>query len=116
MNTYVIDIDHTICTASWSEKLNAYDYQNASPHWDVINKIQLLYNQGHTIILFTARGMRTFSGNVKKIENFHRPILEKWLNDHNLKYHNLVFGKPWGPNVYYVDDKNLSIQEFINQK
>lgn len=115
MNTYVIDVDHTICTAPWNDDCKAYDYKKANPHPEMIQAINKAYHEGNIIILFTARGMRTFNGNVELIENYHRPILEEWLLKHSVNYHDLIFGKPWGPNVHYIDDKNLSIEEFIKK-
>ena len=41
----------------------------------------------------------------------YREITEKWLHKNNVKYTRLEFGKPNAD--YYVDDKNLSIKEFI---
>jgi len=115
LQTFVIDIDDTISYISQYE-LNSNkiaDYQNSIPIKPVIDKINKLYNQGHKIILFTSRGMRTFKGDIKKIIEYHKPILEKWLKKYNVKYHELYFGKPWGKNVRYVDDKNLTINQFI---
>ena len=34
-----------------------------------------------------------------------------WLKNNGVKYHRLMFGKPNGD--YYIDDKNLSIKEFL---
>ena len=41
----------------------------------------------------------------------YRLITEKWLLKNNVKYHSLMFGKPNAD--YYVDDKNISIDEFV---
>jgi len=107
----VMDIDLTICE---TEVINGKgDYENAKPLCAVINKSNKLYDEGINIILYTARGMRTFANNVKKIEEFHRPILEKWLNKHNVKYNELIFGKLWKPDYYFVDDRSLTINQFL---
>lgn len=107
----VMDIDLTICKA---EVINGKgDYVNAKPILPVINKSNKLYDEGINIILYTARGMRTFKNDVSKIEEFHRPILEKWLNQNNVKYNELVFGKLWKPDYYFVDDRSLTINQFI---
>ena len=112
--TFVIDIDNTICVAF--KVGDAYDYINAKPIQNVIDEINKNYLLGNRIILFTSRGMRTFDRNIDKIEEFHRPILEKWLKKNKVGYDELIFGKPWGPNVHYIDDKNLSIDEFVGEK
>ena len=36
-----------------------------------------------------------------------------WLEKYQIPYNELIFGKPWGPNVYYVDDKNLTLNQFL---
>jgi hypothetical protein len=53
---YVIDIDGTICTSSNG------NYTLAKPLKKRIKKINLLYDNGNDIILYTARGMNTFNG------------------------------------------------------
>lgn len=110
MKTFIIDIDGTIC-----HSVPGGDYSKAEPILEVINKINKEYESGNKILLYTARGMRTFSGDVFKISSFHGPILETWLAKYNVKYHDLVFGKLWSPGeLYYVDDHNLSINEFLD--
>jgi hypothetical protein len=49
MRIYV-DIDNTIC------KTEGNDYVNSKPILDNIEKINKLYNEGNTIIYWTARG------------------------------------------------------------
>ena len=113
--TFVIDIDDTISVTEKDENGDGI-YPEAKPIQQVIDKINYLYQVGHTIILLTARGMRTFQGNTKKIDVHHRPILEKWLSLHNVNYHTLIFGKPWGPNVHYIDDRGLTVDQFVDNK
>jgi hypothetical protein len=48
---YIVDIDGTIC-----ETVDG-DYENSRPLNDRIAKINALYDEGHTIIYWTARGM-----------------------------------------------------------
>jgi capsule biosynthesis phosphatase len=110
--TYVIDIDDTIAIIDESKK-RPYRYIEAIPNIQVIKKIKEKYEQGHQIILFTARGMNTFGGDAKSAEGFHKPILLKWLKKYDVCYHQIIFGKPWGPNVWYVDDRAMKIDEFL---
>jgi capsule biosynthesis phosphatase len=66
------------------------------------------------IDIFSARNMRTYKGDLQKIESFTRPIAEKWLEEKGVSYDNLTLGKPWcGVGGYYVDDRNLSLEEFV---
>tara|TARA_B100000131_G_C18121591_1_gene613106 strand:- start:4144 stop:4476 length:333 start_codon:yes stop_codon:yes gene_type:complete len=104
---FVIDIDDTISEWDWDR-----DYLNFVPKPDTINKINELYDNGHYIILFTARGMMSAKGNLDDINNRIRPPLEQWLINNNVKHHELIMGKPAGD--YYIDDKNLTIDQFVN--
>ena len=65
--TYVIDIDGTIC--DWEE---GRDYTLSQPFPQRIKDINDLYDKGHSVIYFTARGMGRFAGNVDKaVEAFY---------------------------------------------
>ena len=103
---FVFDIDDTL--SEWNPDR---DYENFKPNRDVIYNIHKLYYKGHHITLHTARGMLSMRGNLEKIEKEIRPPLEKWLEKWNVKYDVLIMGKP--PGDYYVDDRNLSINQFI---
>jgi capsule biosynthesis phosphatase len=115
-STFVIDVDGTICVAERIEGTDAFDYPNARPIDAVISRIRELKSGGHTIILHSARGMKTHNGDREKIELYVRPIMEAWLEKHEVPYDELVLGKPWGPNVFYVDDRALSPYVFAHYK
>ena len=105
-NTYVIDIDGTIC--DWEQ---GRDYTLASPFPERIETINKLYDEGHTIKYFTARGMGRFAGRSDKaIETFHA-ITESQLDRWGCKYHKLILGKPSAD--YYIDDKGIEANEFF---
>lgn len=55
--TYVFDIDGTICDTQGS------DYKNSQPIYSRIDEVNRLYNDGNTIIFFTARGMGRHKNN-----------------------------------------------------
>lgn len=93
---YVIDVDNTICS---QEK----DYSQAKPYLGRIEKINELYNKGHTIVYFTARGTET-GIDWSKIT---KDQFKKW----GVKYHELIFGKPSAD--FYIDDKNLDLKEIF---
>ena len=105
----VTDLDGTIC-----EQIDNKNYQSAKPRLDVIKKINSLWTEGWEIIIFTARGMNTFEGDVKAVEQFHRSYTEKWLKDNRVCYNKLLFGKPSAD--LYLDDKNISINDFVKDK
>jgi hypothetical protein len=100
----VIDIDGTICTI---EK----NYSLAKPIKDRIEKINKLYESGHIIVLFTARGMNTFNGNYNRAyEEFYKFTIDQ-LNAWGIKFHQLILGKPSGD--YYIDDKGINANDYF---
>jgi hypothetical protein len=94
-----IDIDETIC--SKSKDLN---YKNAIPWYDRIGDVNKLFDEGHTIIFWTARGTKTGID--------WKELTEKQLNDWGVKYHELIMGKP----AYdiFIDDKNYNSNQWNN--
>lgn len=90
---YVVDIDGTICS---QEK----DYSKAQPFLNRIEKINNLYDNGHYVVYFTARGTETGIDWREVTEN----QFKKW----NVKYHELIFGKPSAD--YYIDDRMEDIE------
>jgi len=85
-----VDIDGTICQTA-----PQCDYSLAIPIAEHINKINALYDQGHTIVYWTARGTIT------KID--WREITEQQFKKWGVKYHSLLFGKP--PYDMLIDDR-----------
>ena len=93
-----IDIDDTICNSP-----DKPDYSTSTPILDNIKKANLLYDQGHTIIYWTARGTQTgldWSDVTKK-------QFELW----GVKYHEVKFGKPYYD--MFIDDKNMNTLDWI---
>lgn len=106
-NTIVIDLDDTICFT------RNRDFENSIPNKLVINKMNELYNKGWKLIIYTARGAKSCK-TLEEREKKYRNITKTWLKKNNVKYTKLLFGKMNAD--YYVDDKNMSIKEFINFK
>jgi len=92
-----IDIDETIC-----ESPENRDYSKSVPIGENIEKANSLYDEGNTIVYWTARG--TGSG------LDWRSVTEKQLKEWGVKYHNLEFGKP----IYdlFIDDKNMNTRDW----
>lgn len=93
---YCFDIDGTLCNVTDG------DYPKAVPRLGVIELLNGLYDEGHTIFVHTARG--STSG----LE--WRELTEKQLKSWKVKYHRLVMGKP-GADVF-IDDKCIHISDF----
>jgi hydroxymethylpyrimidine pyrophosphatase-like HAD family hydrolase len=91
-----VDIDETICTTPPNR-----DYFESSPIIENISKINSLYDKGHTIVYWTARGSR------KQINWFD--LTSHQLKAWGAKYHELRVDKPYYD--LFVDDKCLTIEE-----
>lgn len=99
---YIIDIDGTICETPIA--LNgSSDYENAKPNQDRISKINSLYDQGHTIHYWTARGSAT------GVDRYELTALQ--LKNWGAKYHKFSVGKP--SYDVWVDDKAVSAEDFF---
>jgi len=109
--TIVIDIDGTFCG-----KPIGGDYSKCKPIEEVCEKLRYQNSIGTYIILYTSRNMRSFNGNIGLINKHTSTILNSWLLKNDIPYDELYFGKPWGKDLSYIDDKSLSIKRFLNSK
>ena len=94
-----VDIDETIC-----ESPEDRDYTKAQPIKERIEKINKLFDEGNTIVYWTARG--TMTG----IDWYQ--VTQKQFEIWGVKYHDLKMGKP----AYdlFIDDKNIKSDTFFN--
>ena len=97
---FVFDIDGVIMTI-----VESNNYLDAKPIDKTVRIINKLYNLGHEIILFTARGNKTGID--------WEDVTVKQLKDCGLLYHELRFGKPYAD--YYVDDKFITLEVIEKQ-
>ena len=108
---YVVDIDETICTRGTCEVCR---YEGATPMRERIAVINKLYDEGHHITYFTARGMGRFEGDADKAREKLEPLTKMQLDIWVCKYHQLIMGKPSGD--YYIDDKAWPDYIFFNDR
>ena len=104
--TYVFDIDGTICSKTDG------DYTQAQPITDRIQKVNRLYDEGHTVILLTARGMGRSNNSVNFAYESFYDLTYSQLKDWGVKFHELFLGKPAGD--HYIDDKGVNDENFFN--
>jgi len=102
---YVFDIDGTICSLTHSE------YETARPFEDRIEKVNELYNEGHTIIYNTARGMGRSDNSPAYAHKVFYDLTKKQLEKWGAQHHLLLLGKPAGD--IYVDDKGNNANDFF---
>lgn len=101
--TYIVDIDGTICTIYTNHK----EYHKAEPYLDRIAKINKLYDEGHIIIYWTARGSRSGVD--------CRPLTEKQLTEWGCKYTELkTETKPFYD--IWIDDKAFNAEVFFKKE
>ncbi|MEL7215560.1 MAG: capsular biosynthesis protein [Pseudomonadota bacterium] len=107
MKRLVMDLDNTISVTTDG------DYANAEPRADVIAQMRRYQADGFEIVISTARNMRSFEGNVGKIQMHTVPIIMEWLERHDVPCDGLLIGKPWcGHDGFYVDDRAIRPDEF----
>ena len=104
--TYVFDIDGTICSNSNG------NYDLAEPIESRIRMVNSLYDEGHTIVLQTARGMGRTSNNQTAAYVLFYQYTTQQLKTWGVKYHSLFLGKPSGD--VYVDDKGVNDVDFFD--
>lgn len=95
---YCFDLDGTLCTNTDSK------YEDAIPYENRIKKVNDLYNEGHTIIIDTARGSTTGIDWTDITNN----QLKKW----GVNYHTLRVGIKLHADIF-VDDKGIKDNEFF---
>jgi hydroxymethylpyrimidine pyrophosphatase-like HAD family hydrolase len=95
--TFAFDLDGTLC-----EERKAFEKSLAQPITQMIEMANALYDQGNTIIIFTARGWQEYV------------MTEHWLKTHKVKYHLLLCGKPIYDHI--IDDRAINAQNLADVK
>lgn len=108
-NVIVFDLDGTLCTVRKSDQ----SYEQLAIVESVVSKLKEYKANGFYIIIQTARQMKTYEGNVGKINANTAKVTFDWLEKNEIEYDEIYFGKPWcGSNGFYVDDKAIRPSEF----
>ena len=92
--TFVVDVDGVVASLTPGN-----DYTLAEPLGETISAVNALYEKGHRIVMFTARGSATGIDWRKTTED----QFARW----GLRYHELHFGKPAAD--YYIDDRLMPV-------
>lgn len=59
--------------------------------------------------------MNSFKNNIGKINAMTAKTLLNWLDEFNIPFDEIHYGKPWcGKHGFYVDDKAIRPSEFLN--
>ena len=100
-----IDIDETICTHPEGDKDKPRDYSLAEPIIGNIRKANALYDAGHTVVYWTARGATT------GIDwgDLTRSQIKSW----GALHHDVKMGKPYYD--LFICDKAMNSVEFFRE-
>jgi capsule biosynthesis phosphatase len=96
-----IDLDGVICEL----RKPGENYADLSPVKGAAEKLRAFRAAGHTIIICTARHMKTCQGNVGLVVARQGQITLDWLARHQMEYDEIHFGKPHAQ--VYIDDNAL---------
>lgn len=96
---YCFDLDGTLCTT-----VRDCDYTKAKPINSRIRLVNTLYDEGHTIIIDTARGSMT--------KKDWRAVTERQLKEWRIRYHELYVGTKTAADVY-IDDKGIAANKYF---
>lgn len=108
MKRLIIDIDDTLSFNTLG------DYKVAQKNQQLIDTIKVYKQKGFEIVFNSSRNMRTFDGNVGKINVNTLPVILNWLDSNGVPYDEVYVGKPWcGLEGFYVDDKAIRPAEFV---
>jgi capsule biosynthesis phosphatase len=108
----VFDIDGTLCEKKPKHK----QYRDLEPNWLILDQLRKFKSDGVYIILYSSRQMRTYQGNIGRINANTAKTLFEWLDRYNVPYDEIHFGKPWcGFDGFYVDDRAVRPNEIVGK-
>ena len=102
------DLDNVLC------KTSNNNYKKSNPIKKNIKVVNQLFQKGYYIKIFTARYMGRNNENIIKAKKEGLSLTTKQLKKWNVKYHNLIFGKPSFD--IYIDDKSFFYDKKWPQK
>ena len=104
------DLDNTLVTyPTISGK-----YETVLPIEKNINLLKYFKSLGHTIIIYTARHMKTTQGNVSLAISRIGPTTFDTLKKFDIPYDELYFGKPYAD--FYIDDLAINTSSNIENE
>ena len=117
------DLDGVIATIVRGSSNPVVRYRQAKPIEKMIKVVNSLFDEGNYIIIYTARGMSTYSGDSSLAYHHLFSLTREQLKEWGVKYHQLVMGK-----IHYdvlIDDKAINsfsvessenILEFVDKR
>lgn len=99
-----LDLDGVICQL----RRPGEQYGDLDPVPGAADAIRALRKRGHTIIIHTARHMKTCGGDVGQVLARQGRATFEWLARHEIEFDEIYFGKPWAD--VYVDDNAMRFE------
>jgi len=96
------DLDNTIVTYPTIPG----DYSSVKPIYKIINLMKQLKADNHTIIIYTARRMKTHHNNIGASIADIGEITFKTLREFDIPFDEIIFGKPIAD--IYIDDRSIN--------
>jgi len=103
-----IDLDGVIAELKKTDE----SYEELKPVKGAVEFLKKLKEDGHYIIIYTSRHMKTCNGNIGKVIAKIGKLTIEWLNKYGIPYDELVFGKPHAD--LYIDDNAVRFRGWEN--
>lgn len=103
------DLDNTLVTFPRTPN----DYTSVEPIKKNIQYLKFLKSLGHTIIIYTARRMRTHKGNVSAVIQDIGKVTFDTLQKFDIPYDEIYFGKPYAD--FYIDDIAFNVFQSLDK-
>lgn len=111
MKKLVMDLDRTL-----TDPDDGAGYAHKAPNKEVVAALRRYRLQGWEISIYSSRNMRTYAGQLGKINALTLPGIITWLDKHDIPYDEVHVGKPWcGQDGFYVDDRAVRPDEFVGK-
>lgn len=105
----IVDVDGTL-----THDDSSVPYSERLPRNGVIARVNALHALGARIVIYSARNMRTYKGNVGLINKNTLPVLMGWLERHGICYDEIHMGKPWcGTDGFYIQSRSIRPDSFV---
>ena len=109
MKRLVFDLDGVLALDDPSRT-----YAEREPNRPLVEKLRQYKAEGFEIVICSARNMRTYEGQIGKINANTLPLIIDWLARHEIPYDEIHVGKPWcGTEGFYIDDRAIRPSEFL---
>ena len=93
-----VDLDGVICQL----RRPGQSYSDVEPVPGAVDALRQWRSDGHTVIIYTARHMKTTGGNVGLVLARQGSVTLDWLAQHGVEFDEIHFGKPYAD--VYIDD------------